>query len=255
MSVLNVLNWHKQSGNPEETKKQPKEEGKLIREAYFYEFIQEAAQKIGAQFYNFISNRINTIDDFFVSPVFGTMMPFSTAFKAEPRNKGIEEIKPTVLEPIFEKEGTEEIIPVANGHPAVGSWNIQLDGQVRIKSVGVLASVDITGRHNYTCDKTIRFSMISPLYDVQGFVTLNDLLAHVCIVKGQPNRFRPSYIVSLFLNEPSWMQYCTLLQGKAIEMEDVPLQSGPLELVRTALLHSENYAPLPPTTEVDWIVL
>jgi hypothetical protein len=97
--------------------------------------------------------------------------------------------------------------------------------------------------------------MISCLHDDHGFVSLSDLLAHVCVVKGRPNWFRPSYIVSLFINEPSWIHYCTLLQGKAIEMEDVALQSRPVKLVRTALLHSKSYAPLPPTTEVDWTVL
>jgi hypothetical protein len=272
MSVLNILDWHKQKGNPEETKRPPEEEGKLIRGAYFHQFIQEAAQKIGPQFYNYISDQISSIDEFFVAPLFGTMMPFSTGLKAKPRNKAIEETRPPVLgaksdqkdtektkpmahEPIFEKEGTREIMPVVKEHPAVASWNIQLDGQVRIMSVGILASVDITGSYNYACDKTIPFSMISCLYEARGFVSLSDLLAHVCAVKGQPNWFRPSYIVSLFINEASWIHYCTLLQGKAVEIEDAPLQSGPVKLVRTALLHSKSYAPLPPTTEVDWIVL
>jgi hypothetical protein len=133
MSVLDVLDWLKQKGNPEETKRSAEEEGKLIRGAYFHQFIQEAAQKIGPQFYNFISNQVSSIDEFFVAPLFGTMMPFSTGLKAKPRNKGIEETSPPVLgakpdqedtekterkahEPIFEKEGTEEIMPVVKEH-------------------------------------------------------------------------------------------------------------------------------------------
>ena len=241
MSVLDVFDWHERA--VEKNNKPPEEKGLLIREGYFYQFIQEAAPKIGPQFYNFISDAIDDVDAFMANPVFGTMMPFSVPMGDQ-----------------FEKEGSNQFMPVAvvKGHPDVVSWGITSNGQVKISRAGILAYVDVAGRPIF--DKSlrmVRFSMVPYLSGIQGFTLIKDILNQVSTVKDQPDRYRPSYIVSLFLHEPSGLHFCTLLQGRgrARAGDDCTTESGHLELVRRALLHSERWVDLPPPTVVDWTVL
>lgn len=251
MSVLDFRDWHGeimktaekvQDGRDrhgealKETKKVPNEEDVLIRKTYFYRFIQEAAKKTGAQFYNFISDKITDIDEFFRHPIYGSMMPFSSG-----------------LETTFEREATQMIMRHVEDHPTVSSWSIQVDGQVQIKQAGIIAFVDTVGKITLNCDNDIYFAMIPG--STTEYKSLEDLLGQVSRIDGRDDQVRPSYVVSLFLNRPGGMHFCVLLQGETVNLSQGSVQTLPLKLARTGLLHSEMFLELPADTEVDWIVL
>jgi hypothetical protein len=236
MSVLDVLDWPDRITN---TAKGPKND--LIREAYSHGFIQEAAQRIGAQFYNFISGKIEDVDAFVANPVFGTMMPFS---------------KP--LDNQHEMEATEEFLPIVTEHPAVSSWKINAKGQVKITRAGILGHVRAPGQFDFGLDKAVDkvgFNTIAFTHRIPGFYSLRDILDRFSMVKSRPDLFRPTYVISLFVNVTSLMHYCTILQGRARRREDGPIEYGHMDLVRTAVLHSQGWVDLPPDTQVNWTVL
>jgi len=235
MSVLDVCEWHKKI--KERKGKVPVEKSLLIRETYYYRFVQEVARKTGAQFYNFISDEIKDIDQFFIEPTYGSMMPFSSGLKTT-----------------FQREATQVIMLHVEDHPTVNSWSIQADGQVQIRSAGILAFVDSQGDFTLNCDGGVYFLMI-PGSDKE-YKSLEDLLTQVSHVN---NRVRPSYVVSLFLNKAAGTHFCILLQGETVNLDHGGLQNRvctlPLKLAKTAVLHSDMFLELPAATEVDWIVL
>jgi hypothetical protein len=204
----------------------------------YYRFVQEAARKIGAQFYNVISDEIEDIDQFFIQHTYGSMMPFSSGLKTT-----------------FQPEATQVIMLHVEDHPTVKSWSIQANGQVQIRSVGILAFVNTQGDFTLNCDGGVYFTMISGSHAEDK--SLEDLLhnSSQSCQQSSPTKLR-RFVVS---EQGRRDALCILLQGETVNLGQGGLQNRvctlPLKLAKTAVLHSDIFLELPAATEVDWIIL
>ena len=126
MSVMDVTDWftehlHRHGTRPDE--------GNLVLDAYPLQFVNEAARKIGAIFYDSLGAlRPGGVE----SQDYGSMLPFS-----KPRSGNIT-INSLKVNPGFRRDCYDDV----TDHEAVSRWEILESGSVIIREAGILSSSD-----------------------------------------------------------------------------------------------------------------
>ncbi len=195
----------------------------LVLNCYPIIFVKEAAAKLGAVFYwsVAIKQRLPSHWDKFNYPDKGSMMPFSAASGWFSKVPGA----------LPEYRHTPE------DHPAVATGTIMQDGSVAMKRAGILASSK-TPADPSELPMTIDFN-----YDASPrpqAVRFDDW------VKGFPKEV-VTYAISLW-RDPGW-QHGLILQGYRKSWFSTQ------RLVKVKTFVTPERTDLPPTTNVNWLVL
>ena len=210
MSALGVTDWFK-SGTKNDTD--------LVLNNYPLAFVQEAASKLGASFYEAVITQYEMPKwyDFFNYSYKGSMMPFSATNGWYSRINAM---------PIHQRYNPED-------HPAVKTWTIKQDGTVIIKQAGIVASTEV------------------PSHDESPMIIdiMKRGLEHVYCPFGKWAETLPkgvcAYAVSLLRD--SFVQHGLILQG----YRKTWFSSQRLVKAGTFILPG---ADLPPSTDVDWVI-
>jgi hypothetical protein len=220
MSTLGVTDWYSS-----ELKRKSKEPQPLVLETYPLAFVQEAARKLGAVFYDFPSARARKVPGEWNArkpPVVGSMLPLMadkglySGYAGAPEHS---KLNPT-------------------DHPSVQTWTIKVDGSLRIRRAGIVTAKGNRQNRKYVASILIvhedeRFNPIPREVDLDEWIqTLSN---------GQC-----AYAVSLY--EDANYQHGIILQGSK------DLLSSKYWLVKTGVFFSHNQKTAP-AEQVDWEVL
>jgi Heterokaryon incompatibility protein (HET) len=221
MSALGVTDWY--SSELKRKSKSPYQP--LVLETYPLAFVQEAARKLGAEFYGCLGVQARKIPGEWNArtlPAVGSMLPFVADKSLYSGYAGVPE--------------HSKLNPV--DHPSVKTWIIMADGSLRIKSAGIVAAKGNRQNRKYVASILImhedgNFNSIPRTVDLDEWIqTLSN---------GQC-----AYAVSLY--EDANYQHGILLQGSKAFL------SSKNWLVKTGVFFSHNQKTAP-AEQVHWKVL
>lgn len=173
MSSLGITEWFKIKPNVEDSD--------LVLHMYPLEFLREAALKIGADFWltsNESPSPWKLFDPF--SRLAGTMLPLDNVEASRYRMRSIT------------SRGTPPCGTGEDLHPSVASWQIQLDGSVRILKAAILGS---NKEHTALCDCRVMLGFWGSRHSESQEAILSEWIATqpqvfdtfaVCLTKGSP---------------------------------------------------------------------
>jgi len=227
MSAIGVTDWY---NHPEAPTEGPGLCGGSL-DQYPLSFVREAAEKIGADFYESSPAGGELLEMLVLSLVIGegprkavgSMLPFTSGLLSK---------APNLAEGI-----------TGDGHPAVFAWKILPDGSVEMSEVGI---VSWTGQDRST-NRKLTCTLMAP-----------DLEDPISLMVDQQNGMDLDVWVDSFI--PTTRNFAVCLHHGLGVVDGVLLkQVSPRELVKvgTYLITKENaYQTLIPTTcKVDWRIL
>lgn len=241
MSAIGVTDWYRARQDSDAGASMDS----MVLGNYSLAFIREAARKIGGEFYTgarSLAEKGHLVSSGARGPGGlvggeGTMLPV-----------------PRVAEVQGERHasGTAVIVPIGDGyinpqdHPSLAGWTIRPDAGVEMRSVGITAVSN--ARVHMACQQA-RIDWLSsrPGEDPEQLRVSRTTSGDLCEYLTEIAQGATLYAVALFQSSQS---------QTGVVLAPVPDQDGSS---RTRLVKIGNYellgVPLPPTTEVNWVVL